>query len=458
MARGFYYDGHRSVPASKQRLAAQNLKWQGYIEPPVMEAVTAGVYRITHREPPWFPRLLSAIAWVAAGGVLLLIARRLMCPAGAWIAAGIFLFLPFGVRAGVAFQPDPLMVLCTLIAVLAIVRYREMPSAGRLWVASGLSGLAIVVKPGIPAFLLLAIFAALAFDTARGRAPARHFLIFGLLAVVPSIGYFVYGTWIETFLDGQTDQKVIPGLWVDPDYWTGWARQILRILTPALIVLAAIGVLVADPPARRLLVAGWLGYLAFGLVFTYHVSTHDYYSLFLVPLAALSAGVAIPRLVQAAVRRWGDAGRVAVAASVAIAVVPALWEAWHWSRLRPTQSQATLRHIGARVSHSGRVLVLDGNYGLPLQYEGWVGGDYWPSTGDLDYERVRGHRAAADRREFARTLTRFDWFVVLDEAEWSRQPSIREHAERRLTLVEQGSNFRIYRVTGPHRRSDRLRT
>jgi hypothetical protein len=43
-----------------------------------------------------------------------------------------------------------------------------------------------------------------------------------------------------------------------------------------------------DDKKRRFLLGLWAGYAVFGIYFNYHISTHDYYSLPLIPIVALS--------------------------------------------------------------------------------------------------------------------------------------------------------------------------
>ena len=54
---------------------------------------------------------------------------------------------------------------------------------------------------------------------------------------------------------------------------------------------ALLGALLLSKGLARALLIGLLsGYIVFGLVFTYHIQTHSYYSLQLVPIVALAIG------------------------------------------------------------------------------------------------------------------------------------------------------------------------
>ena len=54
-------------------------------------------------------------------------------------------------------------------------------------------------------------------------------------------------------------------------------------------IMGLIGILLTDKGILRGLLLGlWLGYLFFCLLFTYHIHTHDYYHLILIPVIAMS--------------------------------------------------------------------------------------------------------------------------------------------------------------------------
>ena len=57
----------------------------------------------------------------------------------------------------------------------------------------------------------------------------------------------------------------------------------------AAVLLAALSIFLADPKRERpLLVGMWIGYLLFGMTFSYHFFTHDYYQLSFIPVVAIS--------------------------------------------------------------------------------------------------------------------------------------------------------------------------
>src|SRR5439155_9406308 len=134
---------------------------------------------------------------------------------------------------------------------------------------------------------------------------------------------YLYSDATGQFLSGQSQEKLNPRLLVDSFYWRGWLDNLKVVLRPpfvgqrfSIIVLAAAcaAVLLARTKSHRAcLLALWLGYAVFGLTFTNHISSHDYYSLPLIPIVALS----LATLVDAANHYLGQPlGRPSVRAAV----------------------------------------------------------------------------------------------------------------------------------------------
>src|SRR5205823_3085312 len=150
---------------------------------------------------------------------------------------------------------------------------------------------AILSKPGVCAFFLGGVMLALAvrrLGVLRGlTAPQPYALI--LLSCAPLGLYYLYGTHVERFLQGSGHGRILPKLLEDASFWSNWAGRAAEVLTYtglpealAIGVLAVVvcGTVLARPGRPRAILAGLVaGYFVYGFTFTYHVSTHNYYSL-----------------------------------------------------------------------------------------------------------------------------------------------------------------------------------
>jgi 4-amino-4-deoxy-L-arabinose transferase-like glycosyltransferase len=408
LARIYYLgDSPRLDPRKRAVVAAWHDEVKP-IEPPVMEHLTALTYHVFGEERLWFARVLSILWWVAGGGLLYLIAGRLQRPVGAVASCAVYLFLPFAVLSSRSFQPDPLLVATMLGAILAVLRYEERPSGRRLVVAGVALALAFLIKPGIvPLVLLPLLLALLARRLREDRRQLGREVVVVALSLVPMFAWYAYGTIVHSFLRGHFTAKVSPSLLLEESYWRGWWDQLVFVLTYPLksgsltvliLIAAAAGVLVARRgPPRALLVSLWAGYLLYGLVFTIHISTHNYYSLPLVPIVALSLGSLVD-----AVGRSAQLADVQSAAAVTFAALLAAGVVG-WKLHGPLtdrsfgQEESVYVAAGRAADHTSRALYVDTHYADPERYYGWTAGTLLTSG----YER---HPAALASRTLETAL------------------------------------------------------
>lgn len=243
--------------------------------------------------------LLSALFWLLGGVWLYLLTKGLVSRIGAIIATLLYLFLPFGISASRSFQPDPLMVMLQLAGLFFIWKYHTQPTRIHLWSATVLTAAAIFIKP-VCVFVLVSAFLVPAPARQRNWKALwnRDTVIFGT-SLVPTLLFYLFGIYLTDLLRSQAETSFLLHLALMPAFWQGWLAQIDAVVGLALFGAALLG-LVLIPPGlpRAFLLSLWLGYFVFGLVFTYHIHTHDYYQLQLIPIAAISIGATANWLIK----------------------------------------------------------------------------------------------------------------------------------------------------------------
>ena len=283
--------------------------------------------------------------------------------------------------------------------------------------------------------------------------------------------YYVYGLYIAGFLAEQTSGRFLPELLLWPEYWSGWLKLAARVvgtgasrgasdlvIGTAVLVAALIGVTLIRDRLMKALVIGMLaGYVLFGLVFTWHIHTHDYYSLMLVPIVAIPLGALLAEPVAWARRR----GRYQVAllwsvyAGLILLVVLAdglkATRAMDWKDAESLVS--TSREIGERIDHSTRTVMLARHYGKALMFYGEIAGSYWPTRSDLVLDEASG-KDVPDARQRLRSVIRSespDYFVVTDLDELAVETDLQEALADYGVLADTDS-YRIYDLRdGPRR-------
>ena len=443
----------------------------GIIEPPILELIASLAYLVFGEEHLWVPRLLSALFWIVGGVFLYLSAKRLLSPNAAVFSVFFYLFVPYGVLAGRAFMPDPLMVMVSVISIFTILRYHEQPSTRRLLFAAVVSSLAVFVKPGICLFQIVGAFVSLAVyrQGVRRSLTSPHLLVFIVLSVLPS---GLYGLFLHQ--QSQVSDKVVPQLLLKSSFWEGWLTSAGVVAGFVALLGGLVGVLLLGKGLPRALMIGlWGGYFLFGLTFTEHISTHPYYSLQLIPVVALSLGpvadLAMKYLSETLKPNYGGRsgvhsyGRVIVLAlSILALILSAIGnrQATGWLPVQPdraTADVATFREIGEVVDHSRRTIVLFGlytnqgyypepEYTYALMYHGQFLGDNWPYPSQKGERREETRENRAEKLFFRRYSKYSPEYFIISKGWWMRQGTedLKTFLTENYRVSAQGDNYVVF--------------
>lgn len=445
LTRAIYYNTNSSV-TKQDKIIAQATK-PHVLEPPLIEYMTSWLYKIAGTETLLIPRLMSILYWLVAATFLYRLCLHGISPDAAMVSTAFFLFVPYGISASRSFQPDILMIMTFLGAIWVIFRYRQVASRRLFLAAVALSALAIFVK-GVCIFPIWLAFL-LTNITQKGiRATLKNtsvavFLFFSLL---PTFLYYGYGMFIADFLKNQASSSFLPHLLIEGFYWKGWLQLVLKVIGQGALIASLLGLpLVRLRLTKSLLVALWGGYFIFGLVFTYHIHTHDYYHLMLIPITAMSLGVSaetLLRLLAGTSRFWRWTAWGVLVFAILLYVREARW----YLGIPGAESQVQLfEEIGERADHSTRTIFLDSNYGKPLQYHGRLSGYNWPNRGDFQSANLckkplqRG-KTLLDSLLFEKSP---EYFIVTDYSELERQQDLKE-ALGNYPLLISTDRYRIY--------------
>ncbi|KPL76058.1 hypothetical protein ADN00_11955 [Ornatilinea apprima] len=449
MARGMYYQNLEGIPEWKREMAVQQWKAEGLIEPPFMEWLAAQTYRVTGQEAVWYARIYSILFWTAGGIGLFLLAKELAGNTAGIFAAAYYMLLKYAGIASRSFQPDPLMTALIVLALWALVRWSKEPNWKWSITAGLLAGLAILTKSVAvffvgPAFLVVVV---LSMGLLKAlRSPKVWGM--GVLAVVPYAMFHIYGMYISGLLREQFSLRFFPQLWTDPVFYLQWKGLIASTVGFEWFLLALLGImLLRERTARGLLLAAFGGYFVYGLTFAYHISTHDYYQLPLIPLVALGLAGGVDSLVRGIqAKKW--LAYPLLAGVLLFAVVTSAWdirvalkrddfrnEAVFWTRLS--------EKLGDNVS----VVALSQNYSYPLKYWGWMQVTNWMTAGDFNYRKLAGVEFDVQKL-FEEETAGKDYFIVTLLDDLNNQPEVKELLDANYPVFEQSSDYVIYDLRG----------
>jgi hypothetical protein len=454
IAQSYFYENNDTVPEWKRHVSATSAAREGRLEPPLMERAAAFAFTLAGNKPLWIPRLMSVLCWLMGGVLLYAIARRFLVADGAVFATAFYLFLPFGILASRCFQPDSLMLALQLLTILLLLRYFEHPTFLRIAAATAAAGAAIFVKP-VAVFVIFAAYVALeAIRRRERRAVGASGALFVLGSLLPAAMYYVPGVVGSEALAHQAESSFQPSLLLDPSYWQLWMRQIRVVVGFTAFVGALLGLTLSRN--RPLLLALWSGYVAFCLAFPYHIHTHDYYHLQLVPIVALSLGP-LAEIIADRLRtieggfHWRRAPTALLVLSLVLAIATSVRAAGERVRAEgelPRREAQVAEAIGNAIGQSTDAVVLASNYGKVLAYHGDIAVVPWPYRYDIrDDERLAGRPITSD--EIFRRISaqvRPEFFVVTDSAELSAQRGLRLLLETRYSRLVETPDYTVFRL------------
>jgi Dolichyl-phosphate-mannose-protein mannosyltransferase len=454
IARDFYYHATSGIAPQMLLVADANRAIQQAGEPPLMELLACLTYLVLGHENTAWPRAYAATAWVLGAIPLYFLGLRVGSRRASLIACALFLFLPYGIIASRNFQPDAVMTLASLCALLALIRYAEQPEPPRRAAAIALVGLALLIKP---MSLFLTVPVLIGLHLARGKKPrlALGGLIITLaLCFIPAGLYYGYAAIFGNFVKDQMQTRFVPNLMLTSFFWFGLLTQVRRVFTWPIFVIGLIGSVLAPSRLARVLMAClWIGYAAFAVAFTYHMPTHDYYHWPYIAVVALGVAALFARIEQTLAASLPARVMDALVLTTGL-VIAVLGTRAAWPRLEvrgAADELARYREIGELAHHDTRVLFLDPEYGYPLMYHAEVAGDTWPNQDDVNAERLGGRPPIDANARFERDYEGFNphYFVVTDLDSFDAQTDLQALLKERATLIHQVPHYRVYKFREP---------
>lgn len=451
-ARGMYYQYVTDAP-DWQRDRAIALGGVGTFEPPVIETLVSQTYRLTG-EHLWIARVYSSLFWILGGMALFLLIRDLSSNGPAIIGTLFYLFVPFGVIASRSFQPDPLMTALIVFTWWALFRWQNKHTWKWAILAGLLGGLAIFVK-NTSIFLVVGGFAGVVLGVVGFKRALRDLQVWGIgaLFIIPTAIYMLSGAGgLSGSLQGYFALQFFPKMWIDPAFYFRWDYTISYIAGFSATLVAGLSVFLTEPKRERPLLAGlWLGYLFFGLVFSYAFYTHYYYQLPFIPLVALSLAPALHLFLKRFVEKSpGIFPRLVLAAVVLGGTAVQAWSA------RDSLASASYRHeeafwaeIGNVLGHDASVIGLTQDYGYRLAYWGWQSSSAWYTSADINVRYMAGQDEADIADKFAQDIAGKQYFLVTMFGEFDNQPVIKDYLHSHYPVYAETDEYLIFDLEHP---------
>jgi len=460
-ARGLYYETQPDgIPTWKLEIAIRQAKLKADVEPVIFERVVAFTYRFTG-EQLWIARIYSSLFWLLGGIFLFMLVRDLISFEGAILSTAYYLFFPYAIIASRSFQPDPLMVMFVLAFWWMFSRWVDHTAGfshsrrGEQWwwalLAGLFGGLAILIKFSAAFFVIgAALGLGLSRFTMRELLRNTQVWLMTFLGILPAAAYLVYGIFIGGYLGGQFSGRFIPALLLSPVNYLQWATKADLAAGGLFIMLGLLGlILVRDGRLRSLMIGLWAAYLVYGLFFDYHVATHDYYHLPLIPIVAVSLSPIgdwfFARLTESGPGPWARRAMYIILLS---GVLSDVWNVRSQLKAVDYRPEAAMWAEVSEQLIDKRAVALTQDYGSRLEYWGWKTVATWPYIGDINYIDARGGSFSFDEF-FNEYSSRRDYFLVTDFDELDRQLDLKNKLFTSYHIDAQGEGYVIFDLRSP---------
>jgi len=445
IARGMYYQSLDSAPEWQREMAYNQWQAEGLIEPQIMETLTALGYRIFGSEQLWIARLWAILFWMIGGVFLFLITEEIADFAAGTFAVVFYMVWPYAAEASRAFQPEPLLIAAMLVAIWAFMRW--MRTGKWVWavVVGLLSGFAIYVKSSA-LFFLAPAYASVVIQRYGFKKTIRskQVWLIAILSALPYLAYLFYGTVIIDMIGGQFGFRFFPGRWIQPLFYIQWMLELDRTILLVIVMAAVLGIsLFTHKKFFMLLVGFLLGYVIYGFVFAYHITTHDYYHLPLIIPVSIGIGILLGKIFKVSERNR-TITRIIFALAALVFIGFYSWQIRsELSRNDYTEEIAAWQQAGEYVGRDARVIGVFKNYGYRLAYWGWNYVSSWTTTGDVTLRELAGQEIDLPQ-QFDNRISEYDFFVVGDREEFERQVFLKDYFETNFLKAHEIGDILIY--------------
>ena len=448
-ARGIYYQYVANVPEATRRLAI-SLGDVGDIEPPVLENIVAQTYRLTG-EHLWIARIYSSFFWVIAGLALFLLIRELASTSAAMVGTLFYLFVPFGVIASRAFMPDPLMVCLIIFSLWALFRWQNTTSWKWAITFGIITSAALFVK-NLSVFIIFGGFIGVILG-AKGLKRSMRDLQVWTMAGLPilTMGIYVLYGMLKLGMAGQLALRFFPNMWIDPAFYFRWAFTVNANIGWTAVLLAALSIFLADPKRERpLLIGMWVGYILFGMTFSYHFFTHDYYQLSFIPVVAISMAPGLRIFFEGFYKQSpGLFPRLVLTAIVLIGIaIPAWYSRDLIVKANYYNEPKFWIELGDKLGHDGGVIGLTQDYGYRLAYWGWQGSDAWFTSADIGLRYLAGQNVDL-LKNFKQDTAGKKYFLVTMFGELDKEPTVKNLLYKNYSIYSKTDEYVIFDLQHP---------
>jgi len=445
IARGMYYQTLENAPEWQREMSFKQWQAEGLIEPQIMERLTTFIYQLFGSEILWAARLWAILFWMVGGIFLFLITEEIADFAAGTFAVIFYMVWPYAAVASRAFQPEPLLIASMIMSIWAFIKWMNNQKVSWAILAGILSGFSIYVKFSALFFLAPAFVSVVIQRYGyKDFLKKKHIWIIGTLSILPHLVYLFYGVVVLGTLGEQFGFRFFPQRWIRPLFYLQWILELDSTIDFVIVLAAVLGITLFTRKKYFSLLAGFLlGYVLYGFVFSYHITTHDYYHLPLIIPVSIGLGIILGKIFNISERNRVITKLVFTLAALFFIGINA-WEIRSTlSRCDYSEEVNSWEMVGEKLGHEAKVIGLFPDYGYRLAYWGWTHVSSWTTSDDITLRELAGHEIDLQSGLKDR-ISEFDYFIVANQEEFENQAFLKEFFESNFLKKEEVGDIIIY--------------
>ncbi len=450
LTRGYYYamevPSTQALPPDQRAFGIQTGKAELTVEPPLLEHLTAWTYALLGQENFEIPRVYSILFWVLGGIPLYLLCKKFLTINGSMAALAFYELLPFGVIASRSFQPDPLMIMLILWSLFCQVRWAEEDNRKNAVLAGFITGLTVFVK-NTSVFFVGIPFVGLVLSTGLRKAVKNpRVYVMAAISLVPAILYTALSATVGGNAGNLFGSRFFPELFKQPHWYQSWFMMAKSIVDYIPLFMAVLAFFLLPRGKFKVLYAClWIGYVLMGFTFAYHIYTHNYYSLPLIPMVAIGVGVVFALIMERLQEmKPGLIARLFICGVFLFAAALLVLKSREELVSSDYRYEETYwKQLGETIGRDKKVVALTHDYGYRLSYWGFINPKLWQTQGDQAVDRLSGTSEKPFEQQFAEMTNGEDYFLVTLINDFNSQANLHDTLLQHYTYT-QGEGYYLF--------------
>jgi 4-amino-4-deoxy-L-arabinose transferase-like glycosyltransferase len=447
IARSIYYQLLPSADPATRLKAAYLAATMEQREPSVFESLVAVTYLAMGGEHLWVARLYAILFWLLGGVALYLLARRMTSTLAAIAPLIFYFFLPWSVIFSRIFQPDLIMVMLTLWGAYTIYRWSETLSWKWAILTGVIAGVAIYIKlPAIfPLGLMLLGISLATLGFKKALKSLQVWVMLVLFLALPVIYYlFIIPGDSQGWLNFTLS---LIYKWFQPSFYIQWIIFAGGLVDLGIAFVSFIGVWLLPKKPRIIALSLWVGYVLYGLAFPYHITTHEYYSIPLIPAVAFS----LAPLAGLVFNHLKDHDRLAswmIAATLLFSIFYSGWMGRSILLSKSYRNEAIgWQQMGQALPKEGDLIGITHEDGYRIAYYGWQHVTPWPYSPEDEASLGTIGPMEQFTSLFTEATRGQDYFIITMFDEFNAQPLLKAYLTDHYPIFAEGSGYLIFDLT-----------